>query len=381
MISKFIIRLSQIKRLPMIYGFQFVIIIILLFTSCSNEITPPPINGHPIDTLKFLDFRGYLALDMEYEDPFLYVCAGPRGVWKKNISANSDWQYLGLEDTSFGNIANRGALNIDVSDNHLLVAYSGPNDTCRPDLCVGIWGSTDYGNTWFRSDSGMPESIVDTFEYNTIHDIERSPFNPNNVFSLKGIAIYVSTNNGNSWTLYGLRGFFSNKDNVRWNPFKENELWIFGESSLFVPYLSLSRTGGTSFELSVDFTQLGFPSSGNVSDVAFDKESSDIIYVIINRNLIKSIDGGFNWITSGFDIPGQGLVRNIIEDENQAGVIYMGGLNEVFYSMDGASSIFLLTQLPYETILSLELDEIKNILFIGTHDGIYSFNLNTMVNN
>ncbi len=56
----------------------------------------------------------------------------------------------------------------------------------------------------------------------------------------------------------------------------------------------------------------------------------------------------------------------------------MEGLNEVFYSKDGTSKIYLITQLPYETIISLELDNGKNKLFIGTNDGIYSFNLNTI---
>lgn len=350
---------------------------LLLYCSQEDNVIPPS-NGNPTDTLTFLDFRGKFALDMEYEDPFLYVCAGPKGIWRKNIPTNSGWQYLGLEDTSFGNNPNRGALNIDVNENHILVAYSGPNDTCRPDQCVGIWGSTDYGMNWFRSDSGIPESIVDTFEYNVIHDLERSPFNQNILFAIYGPANYVSTNKGTSWTLFGLRGFGANEDNVKWNPFKENELWIFGETSTFGPFLAVSRTGGVSFEFGVDFVQLGFPNDGNVSDIAFDKESSLIIYVIINRSLIKSIDGGINWITTGFDIPGQGFVRNIVEDKNKEGVIYLGRLDEVFYSMDGASNIFLLTQLPYETVISLELDEIKNRLFIGTDDGIYSYNLNTI---
>jgi hypothetical protein len=306
------------------------------------------------------------------------VCAGPKGVWEKNISANTDWQYLGLEDTSFGNNPNRGALNIDVNDNHILIAYSGPNDTCRPDQCVGIWGSTDCGLNWFRSDNGIPESIVDTFEYNVIHDLERSPFNPNNVFALYGPAAYTSANNGVSWNLIGIRGAGANEDNVRWNPFEQNELWVFGETSTFAPYLAKSITGGETFEIGVDFNELGFPNDGNVSDVAFDKESSLIIYVVINRTLIKSTDGGINWITSGFNIPGQGFVRNIIEDKNKAGWIYLGGLNEVFYTMDGAENIFLLRQLPYEMVISLELDQIKNKLFIGTNDGMYSYNLNTI---
>ena len=355
----------------------FLFLLFLICCSEDNKIVPPPECNYT-DTLTFLGFRGKYALDLEYEDPYLYVCAGPKGVWKKNICLNSDWQYLGLADTSFGNNPNRGALNLDVNYNHILVAYSDPSDTCRPDQCVGIWGSTNGGTNWFRSDSGIPESIVDTFEYNIIHDLQRSPFNQNNVFALYGLAYYVSTDNGDNWNLYELRGFPGLDDNVRWNPFNENELWIFGETNTFAPYLALSRTRGTTFEFGVDFVQLGFPNDGNVSDIAFDKESSLTIYVIINRTLIKSTDGGINWITSGFNIPGHGFVRNIIENRNKAGNIYLGGLNEVFYSMDGTSNIFLLTQLPYETVLTLELDEIKNKLFIGTNDGIYSYNLNTI---
>jgi len=361
-----------------IFIYIFPLFLSFIFCCSDNDKIIPPPNCNPTDTLTFLGFRAKYALDLEYEDPYLYACAGPKGVWKKNISANTDWQYLGLEDTSFGNNPRRGALNIDVNENHILVAYSGPNDTCRPDQCVGIWGSTDGGTNWFRSDGGIPESIVDTFEYNVIHDIARSPFDPNYVFALYGPARYISINSGNFWSLYGFRGAGANEDNVRWNPFEQNELWVFGENVTFAPYLAKSITGGKTFEFGVDFIQLGFPNDGNVSDIAFDKGSTQIIYVIINRTLIKSTDGGITWITAGFNIPGQGFVRNIIENRNNAGITYMGGLNEVFYSTDGATNIFLLTQLPYEIIMSLEIDEIKNKLFIGTNDGIYSYNLNTI---
>lgn len=348
----------------------------IIFACHEDGITPPP-NGNLTDTLTFIGFRGNYALDMEYEEPFLYVCAGQKGVWKKNISTNGDWHYLGLGDTSFGTNSKRGALNLDVDGSHILVAYSEPKDTCRPDQCVGIWGSTDGGVNWFRSDNGIPESIIDTFEYNVILDLERSPYDPNKVFAIYGCARYVSTNTGSNWTLYGIRGCAANEDHVRWNPFKVNELWIFGVTSTSAPYLAFSRTGGTSFEFGVDFIKLGFPNTGSVLDIAFDKESSLIIYVLIGT-LIKSTDGGITWISDGFEVPGKGVISKIIEDKKHSGVLYMGGLNEVFYSKDGASNIYLLTQLPYEKISSLEFDETRNRLFIGTNDGVYSYNLNTI---
>ena len=355
----------------------FLLFLSLLLCCCDNDKIVPPPDNNTTDTLSFLGFNGKYVLDLEYEEPYLYVCSGPKGVWKKNISANSDWQYLGLEDTSFGNNASRGALNIDVNENLILVAYSGPNDTCRPDQCVGIWGSTDGGANWFRSDNGIPESIVDTFEYNIIHDLERSPYSPNNVIAIYGPARYVSTDNGNGWDLFGIRGFMAAYDNVRWNPFKENELWIFGRGVTDSPYLAISITGGITFEFGIDFVQLGFP-FGSVSDIAFDKGSSQIIYVLINGTLIKSTDGGINWITSGFNVPGIGLPGKIIEDKNKVGVLFFGGFNEVYYTKDGAQNIYLLSQLPCEHIYSLKLDEVENILFIGTNDGIYSYNLNTI---
>lgn len=365
-----------------IYIYIFPLLLIHILCCSENEKIIPPPNNNDTDTLTFLGFRGKFALDLEYEDPYLYVCAGPKGVWKKNISANTDWQYLGLENTSFGNNPNRGALNLDVYNNHILVAYSGPNDTCRPDQCVGIWGSTDGGVNWFRSDGGIPESIVDTFEYNVIHDLERSPVNPNNVFALYGPAAYTSTNNGVSWNLIGIRGTGANEDNVRWNPFEQNELWIFGVTVTSAPYLAKSITGGETFEFGIDFVQLGFPTNvGFVGDIAFDKGSGQIIYVLINITLIKSTNGGINWITSGFNVPGQGVIYRIIEDKDKAGVIYLAGLNEVFYSLDGAANIFILTHLPYEKIMTLEINEVKNKLFIGTNDGIYSYNLNTIDQN
>jgi hypothetical protein len=321
--------------------------------------------------LQSLGFEDKFAMRMVVEEKYLYVCAASNGLWRKNIFDMTEWEYLGLADTSLGRYTNVGVLDVDVKGDDILVAYNGCGRHVPTDSTVGIWRSTNAGENWFRSDCGIPESITDPYECNIITSIQRSPKFSDLVIAVLGPAVYLSTNDGFRWQLIrGNRGVFANTDYVRWHRHKQDEVWFFGITSVFAPYLLCAVNYGRTVKNGVNFNSLGFPSDGSVDDVAFDIGNTNIIYASTTQGLIKTTDGGYTWQTN--IRPDTGFINSIIEDPRRSGVLYLGGGKRVYYSSDGAQTINTIEIINTNWISTLALDIKTNQLFIGTTNGVYS---------
>ena len=212
---------------------------------------------------EFLGFEDKFALRLVLAEPFLYVCAGSDGVWRRNIRQGGlEWQYLGLRDTLIGKYTNVGALDMDILGEDILVAYNGSAPHVNPESTVAVWRSTNGGQSWFRSDGGIVETIPDPRnEHNVINSLQRSPHNPDVVLAVIGPAKYCSTRHGYTWILVaGRRDVAANMDFVRWNHYRRGQVWFYGETSVFAPYMFRSTDYGETFGGSVDFKALGFPS-------------------------------------------------------------------------------------------------------------------------
>jgi photosystem II stability/assembly factor-like uncharacterized protein len=325
-----------------------------------------------------LGFEDKFALRLVLAEPHLYVCAGSDGVWRRDIRQSSaQWQYLGLADTSLGKRTHLGAVDIDVLGEDLLVAYRGGAPGIHPESTVAIWRSIDGGRSWFRSDSGIPETITDPYEYNTMSSLQRSPNNPDIIVGVIGAAVYRSTNGGNFWKLInGRRGAVPNMDYVRWNPYRRGQVWFFGETSVFAPYMVRSNDYGETFGGSVNFNALGFPSDGAVNDVAFDAGNPDIVYAATSYGIIKTTDGGYTWRANALRLPDNGFVFCMVHHPSIGGLLYLAGGRRVYLTDDGGTSIQFIGEIERGFITSLLLDIQANQLFVGTtKGGIYALKL------
>jgi hypothetical protein len=323
-------------------------------------------------TLQSLDFEDKFAIRMAVEGNYLYVCAASNGLWRKNITKTCGWEYLGLADTSLGRYTNVGVLDVDVKGDEILVAYNGGAPHILPESTIGIWRSTNSGKNWFRSDSGIPETIDFGLECNIITGIQRSPHKQEIILADAGFAAtYRSTSNGYSWLLLrGRRGVLLYTGGLAWHPYKKGEVWFFGGTSTFAPYLCVINDFGENFKSCVDFIKLGYPSDGIVSDVAFDVGDSNVVYASTSEGLIKTTDGGFTWRTN--IRPDTGFVYCILEDPRRSGILYLGGGKRIYYSSDSAQTIKTIEKINTDWISSLALDTTTNLLFIGTTKGVYS---------
>lgn len=342
-----------------------------LSAGCEHSITYPQISK-----IEFLGFEDKLALRLVLAEPHLYVCAGSDGLWRRNIRQMTAWEYMGLADTSLGKYANVGVLDMEVVGQDLLVAYNGAAQHVDARNTVGIWRKTNGGQNWFRSDSGIQESIVDPFEYNIINSLQKSPHRSEVVIAVYGSATYVSMDHGYHWRFHGARGVAVNTDYVRWHPYQPGEVWILGETSVFAPYLRSRKDYGLTPKVGVNFKALGFPNEGTVTDVAFDIGNPNIIYAATSNGLIRSSDGGYTWQLIEIRIPGGIFILRLVEDTKASGGFFLAGGTRIYYTSDGTQTINLLTDLGQERLIqALALDKDGKNLFAGTTRGVYTIHI------
>ena len=125
----------------------FLLLVFLLFQySCFND---PEENQW-----KILGLEGMSILQLKESHSYLYACTGSDGLWRKNIErSSSQWEYLGMADSSFAENSYLGVQDVVVNSdnaNELLIIFN--EDSCHKH---SIYKSIDNGDNWFSSDSGV----------------------------------------------------------------------------------------------------------------------------------------------------------------------------------------------------------------------------------
>ena len=341
-------------------------VVLILQFSCGDNISESKVMR-----IEPLGFKDKFALRMVISESYLYVCAGSDGVWKRDIrQPESNWEYLGLRDKSLGKYTNVGALDIDVLGEDILIAYNSSAPHITPDSSILIWRSTNGGNDWFRSDSGIPETIEDPYEYNIFTSLQRSPHKPNIVIGGIDAAKYRSTDGGSNWSmLSGQRGVAVGDCLVRWNPFQPGEIWYFGETALFAPYCGVGQDYGLKGKTGLPWDSLGCTYDGAVYDIAFDASDPGIIYVASSCGLLKTTDGGYTWQRNVLKLPDNGLVFRMAYHPAAGGALYLAGGRQIYATFNSGVGVQKIGEIEKGFITSLVWDSIGNQLFIGTTEG------------
>ncbi len=351
----------------------FVFCYLLFVGSCRERVVPPDDgNGEqpPIYAWENLGFENKFAVKFALEEPYLYVCAASKGLWRKDIRKKIEWEYLGLSDTTLGNYTNVGVTDVDVKGNDILVAYAPVY--MQPWVSVGILRSRDAGKNWFRSDTGIPDS---SWPYSVYSNVQRSPHNPSIAITFEGGAIFRSIDSGKTWYLLGgKRGLMSNKDFIKWQPNREGVIWYFGESSIFSPYLghagnySLSSVG-----CYVNFYQLGVPIDNAVYDIGFDATDLTTVYLGMQGAVIKSTDDCCTWIVPLFTNPQGAHFKAIVGHPQIHNLVYFAGGKGLFKSSDGGKTINVIDSPNTTQIFAMIFDEYADGVIIGTQNGIFRY--------
>jgi len=219
-----------------------------------------------------------------------------------NTLNNSNWKNLGPEELPLGNSPTKGlgrinCIAVDPNNNNIIWVGSPSG---------GLWKSTNDGNSWitntdFLDGLGVSSIIISPFNSNIMY-LATGDFDASDTYS---IGILKSTDSGQTW---------------------------------FLPNNSLLTTGSISYKLAMH------PSNENV------------IYACSKSGIIKSIDGGINWINTTNNL--YSIFFDFIMDKSNPAILYAAAYDNgtggaIIKSTNGGGSWIKLTNgLPVSTSYS-----------------------------
>jgi len=318
--------------------------------------------------------RGYVglgrlnAIAFDPVDPdVIWVGAPSGGLWKTTTGGNS-WT------SSTQHLPSLGVSSILIDHTNHSVMYIGTGDRDAGDAYgIGVYRSTDGGETWEQWNNGMGNRIVGMM---VMH-----PANNQIILAATNGGIYRTTDAGATWTLI-LSGNF--KDIVL-KPNNPNLVYATGNGNFF-----RSTDNGQTFSLIGN----GLPGSSRAS-VAVTPANPNYVYVILTnsdsfKGLYRSTDSGQNfslrssspnimsWGCNGGDGGQAWYDLDIAVDPTNSDIVFAGGVN-CFKSSSGGTTWNISSHwwgdcgvtAVHADLHILEYNPLNNRLYAGNDGGIY----------
>lgn len=233
---------------------------------------------------------------------------------------------------------NNGLLSADIRD-----IYVNEAGIFAGDFGGGVYFSSDHANSWVLANNGLTNHTVQTIvgEGTTIL-----------AGTLNGV--FLSVNNGISWASVN-NGITDT--NIKAIAIIGNNFFVGTESGVF-----LSTNNGINWSA----VNTGLINT-NINTLCV---RGDTVYAGTNGGgIFYTVNNGLDWNEANVGL----IYKYVYTLETNDTTIYAGTSNGVFSSTDfGANWVF---RISFSNIESLFVKE--NFLFIGTSEGVYSFNCNT----
>lgn len=343
---------------------QFLLLVIITFLLFSCFQKPEE------RTWKFIGFENRITGKLVLQDSCLYVCADLDGLWKKNIKeSNSQWQYMGFNDTTSTN-SYYGVKDIVVypeDDRKLLITYNPYPDSKYTN---STYITTDGGESWTPADSGLEYY----YNGNTYHStISQLIYYPDHILGIGRGGAFIKEDFNTPWSNELISpnvGAFNCV--LECHQAINNIVWMGGEGSLSQPILAFSTDGGFGWKI-FNINDLGYSEIdiASVNGIAFNPEDTNTVYIGLSDKIIMTVNCGNTWSTPCDSCPGSnGLIIDPI-DENHLWSIGWTSFSETYNSCKSWHEI----EMPFQsTIWDIILDEETRVLYLGTENGIYSYN-------
>ncbi|MBT6774667.1 hypothetical protein HOA91_04820 [Candidatus Woesearchaeota archaeon] len=314
--------------------------------------------------------EGNIILDFFSDDSNLYSVSHIYGVYRLEenkwveISPDLDMGFNNIISVN-GNLYLSGASDIDMDLNFRIG---------NPNIVNDIYKSTDDGITW------VP--LLEDNQFNSgIKKILQHPINNNVLFAATSTGLYVSTDQGKSWTLQNGLNF----KNIGSMSVTNNNVYVgtLG-GGVYVGKINLD------FSVTWSVTTGPHPEIYNIQ-LKVDPTNSNIIYATsFPGGVFKTTDGGMTWMESNFALPSFEVIDPTTQgyysleiDPNNHNILYLGIFGKGIYkSTDGAS-----TWIPMygsmgqnKDIMKKGITQIKvnpdnsNQVYLATNDGVYFSN-------
>lgn len=180
-----------------------------------------------------------------------------------------------------------------------------------------IWHSSDYGQTW----DSLPIPFIDC-----INDFEIAPSNDSIMYAAYSVGIFKSTDKGNTWAQLPFIGPYAHYLEI--DPYNPDIVYAATEN-LFGPPGGVykSKDGGTSWEEKNNGLS---DADRDINVIKINPQNADELFIgtgsLKNNILFNSIDGGDNWKLFNAGLPDSGGVSAIeIDTLNNRIYICVGG--------------------------------------------------------
>jgi hypothetical protein len=295
------------------------------------------------------------------DEPYLYVCAGAKGLWRKNLRSSEPWNYIGFADSTLTEHYS-GVTDVDPKGSDIIVSYIG-NDR---DAGVGLWRSIDGSRSFFRSDSGIFDSSSCPHPY--MNGVKRSLLDPS-LGLAAAFGLYRTSDGGSSWKPSIDRGcdyniFF---EDIVWNPKRKDDAWFFGSTpGLGQPFLGHSTDAGVTWQ-GVYTEQLPISDYAGIRRVLFDAVDTNIVYLVVPPMTLKSSNNGGSWFFV------QPLFSAIATHPSTHNRVYFADSKGIYSSADGGETMILLAPPLGVAWSSVLIDRVKGDIYFGTSNGVYKY--------
>ncbi|MCF8348470.1 MAG: T9SS type A sorting domain-containing protein [Bacteroidales bacterium] len=276
------------------------------------------------------------------DDEVIYAGTPAGGLWK-TTNHGVDWFPLSDQLPTLG-VSNL----VIVVDNGVETIYLSTGDKdAQNTWSIGVLKSTDGGFTWYTT--GLQFNTADNI---IITQLLADPDNPQRIFAATNVALFVTTDGGNSWHPITSSGVWD----LQLHPFDSQILYVATPAG----QVYKSDDGGLSWTLVLEVP------GGTYTKLGVSPAAPDRVYAVMGNNanglmgVYRSDDSGqtFNlvynqknllgWECSGNDTGGQAFYDLVISpDPLDADNVFVGGVN-TWQSADGGQNFTLVTHW-YET--------------------------------
>lgn len=305
------------------------------------------------------------AIVVSNQDNSTIYAGGASGGLYKSTNKGSTWDvvpYQSSDETQYSSLAiscmeqaSDGTLYFGTGE-VAFATYSGletGNAKSGGYRGMGIWKSSDGGETWDHLESTIPNqpfggSSARSNTWSGVNELAIDPNNPEHVYAATMLGLQVSTDGGKTW---------NSVSSLPPASFLEVEISPNGETIFTGSNTKLykAKLGGSPGALNFNITprSAGFPQNGiGRIEVGIAPSNQDVVYANVTGNngrmigIYRSSDNGENWksIAEGgglFDpfalsVQGQGTWGNLLKvspyDENR---IFVGGVELWTYKGNG----------------------------------------------
>lgn len=276
---------------------NFITKIIILIFSCAIGYAQPGTTWQPTGPNLFPTNRSgqvngigrVCQLKFHPTNPLkMYAVSASGGLW---ISTDSATTWIKTGTDNLPSMACASAC-IDYTNDNII--YLGTGDPNYYGTDLGIWKSTDGGQTWLQSTTGMGNRLA--------VEILMDPTNNNILVAATDNGIYRSTNAGANWSLVKTGGDF--KD-MQFMPGSTNTLYAVTSSQFW-----RSTDFGNTWTQTTNGVVIPGGGSGNGMRIAVSAANPNVVYVGMitdEGTILKSTNGGLSF-TTVYHNPAQSLV-------------------------------------------------------------------------